>query len=307
MLNEAAIMIRSITKCFCVLSLLGGWLLMAQSLAPRSRTDNLSQMVDNQSTEMPAKGGLSQAVSAGVSATVQSELNVSVNDERMSTPDASRKKSVLVKNPCARLVTSPSLTTFAKDTGWRKKNQHLGHAYDAGGFLQHCRLQKREKNPVIETAEVARARRTLGSQLQAGRDTAGVRVPVAGAGMDSGSRDLSDDSRIYSRDFPDSTQGTALVSPPDMGTVSPLEWQPSADFGLNDFTSTQFLRPSLRAGRGRGKEGRRKRTNIAGQQRMPHSSLEGKPTVDSPETSLPSYETSVPSIDPSLLSPADQP
>lgn len=48
---------------------------------------------------------------------------------------------------------------------------------------------------------------------------------------------------IFGGGFPDSTKGTALLSPPDTGTSSSLEWQPGLKFGLPGFTGP-FLRPT---------------------------------------------------------------
>lgn len=51
----------------------------------------------------------------------------------------------------------------------------------------------------------------------------------------------------YSTDFPDSTKGTALLSPPDL-TGSPLDWTPALDYAHFDFAEQQFLEPSLHRG-----------------------------------------------------------
>jgi hypothetical protein len=45
--------------------------------------------------------------------------------------------------------------------------------------------------------------------------------------------------------FPDSTKGTAEVSPPDTGASSSLQWNPSLTFEFRDFQATQFLNPTL--------------------------------------------------------------
>ncbi|HWG50425.1 MAG TPA: hypothetical protein VN669_12070 [Candidatus Acidoferrales bacterium] len=108
----------------------------------------------------------------------------------------------------------------------------------------------------------------------------------------------------YTRDFPDSTRGTALVSPPDRGTASPLDWSPGLGFSFPDFAEREFLSPSLQmAHRPSGA----RRVSLFGRQRLPQSLAETKPKEDLLQTSLPSFETSVPSIDSTLLSPLDQP
>jgi hypothetical protein len=65
----------------------------------------------------------------------------------------------------------------------------------------------------------------------------------------------------HSADFPDSTRGTALLSPPDSGTASPLDWSPGMTHGFPDFAAQQFLNPSFRAAR----RAPRKRTEAARQ------------------------------------------
>ena len=57
----------------------------------------------------------------------------------------------------------------------------------------------------------------------------------------------------YSYDFPDSTKGTALLSPPDTGTRSPLDWDTSLSFEFPDLSQKQFLNPTLHVGRHAGK------------------------------------------------------
>lgn len=59
-----------------------------------------------------------------------------------------------------------------------------------------------------------------------------------------------DEAASYSADFADSTKGTALISPPDAGTASPLDWTPGLNFGFADFQQTQFLNPTLQPRKG---------------------------------------------------------
>lgn len=59
------------------------------------------------------------------------------------------------------------------------------------------------------------------------------------------------DKASYSEGFADSTRGTALLSPPDAGTSSPLEWSPSGvGSGELSFMPHRFLNPSLHVGTG---------------------------------------------------------
>lgn len=63
----------------------------------------------------------------------------------------------------------------------------------------------------------------------------------------------------YTTDFPDSTRGTALLSPPDTGTLSPLEWSPDHDFAFPDFSGSTFLNPTLHVSQRSSKKKRRER------------------------------------------------
>lgn len=54
----------------------------------------------------------------------------------------------------------------------------------------------------------------------------------------------------YSDGFQDSTQGTALISPPDPGTSGPFAFNPEFNTELPDFSNRQFLSPSLHGGGG---------------------------------------------------------
>ena len=113
----------------------------------------------------------------------------------------------------------------------------------------------------------------------------------------------------YSLGFPDSTRGTALISPPDPGTASPLDWSPDevgAEFP--DMIQAQFLMPTLQVGQSKKSMRRRKklekaRANGALSDRMP-SAL---------QPSLPDQLLNPSILNPSILnppalqSPLDQP
>lgn len=56
----------------------------------------------------------------------------------------------------------------------------------------------------------------------------------------------------YSDGFQDSTQGTALISPPDPGTSGPFAFNPGLNTELPTFSNQRFLSPSLHGGGGSG-------------------------------------------------------
>ncbi len=104
----------------------------------------------------------------------------------------------------------------------------------------------------------------------------------------------------YTEDFPDSTKGTALLSPPDRGTQSPLDWSTGVNYGFPDFSQQQFLNPSLHVSRHQGRalrakgslQGRRRIHPLGRQQQndlytLPSSSLDqGLKTEGLPQSIL---------------------
>jgi hypothetical protein len=82
--------------------------------------------------------------------------------------------------------------------------------------------------------------------------TAGLYGTQPSVGVEDGTQPSVgvEDGAAYSEDFPDSTKGTAVLSPPDEGTQSALEWSPSIDFEFADMAEKQFLVPSLHVGLG---------------------------------------------------------
>lgn len=90
-----------------------------------------------------------------------------------------------------------------------------------------------------------------GNRSRAGVPTAGghqeKKPGVAGSQSPAGGEGGS-----TSGGFPDSTRGTAQLSPADPGTTSPLDWTSNGlDFGIPDFSGRQFLNPGLQTQIGR--------------------------------------------------------
>ena len=80
----------------------------------------------------------------------------------------------------------------------------------------------------------------------AGTGLAGTRadVEVSRIGLErtwNGDQDVA----MYSLDFPDSTKGTALLSPYDPGEESPFTWNTSVSYEFQDLTRRGFLNPTL--------------------------------------------------------------
>lgn len=113
-----------------------------------------------------------------------------------------------------------------------------------------------ERGPAVERGPESKTREAMPStrtDVRNGPMQAGQRRSVQVLRARNGSakklsaastRQLGGD---YSKDFPDSTKGTALLSPPD-STASPLDWTPGLNFSFPDFAEQSFLKPSLHGG-----------------------------------------------------------
>ncbi|MFZ0661487.1 MAG: hypothetical protein WAM66_02245 [Acidobacteriaceae bacterium] len=176
----------------------------------------------------------------------------------------------------------------------------------AGGLLPRSGMERVSEEHKL-TAQEAAALRTY----RTGR--AGNHLPEAAAvGRAFATRGFSTQGRAnsqrfgsstgnpkYTTDFPDSTEGTALISPPDLGTVSPLEWSPSLSFALPDFSTMQFLSPTLHTG---GRSGMRSKAGHAAAFSR-ESNLSGRSLLPPPSTSVSGQPNSA--LPDSLLSPGD--
>jgi hypothetical protein len=96
--------------------------------------------------------------------------------------------------------------------------------------------------------------------------------------------------------FPDSTRGTAQLSPPDPGTKSPLDWTTDGlNFELPDFSARQFLNPSLQAQIGE-KRHRSGQTLPSRSRKVPGQAPSSLSTEQTLEPDILSNETLTPDI-----------
>ena len=95
----------------------------------------------------------------------------------------------------------------------------------------------------------------------AGVQGARIEIQNANTGVESTPADV-EDAYSYSLDFPDSTNGTALLSPPDPGTQSSLDWSTDLDYSFPDFAQREFLMPSLHVGEPLGHTRQSKRDKL---------------------------------------------
>jgi hypothetical protein len=173
---------------------------------------------------------------------------------------------------------------------------------------QNCKLQNEAAKLTSKQSMALRAYGTAGTESDL-LETTSAEEEQAGSSQFG----ESENEGRYSVDFPDSTRGTALVSPPDLGTLSPLESTPGLRFDLPDFSITQFLSPSLQVGKRSANRGRGLRAGEFGRKSTlpkglssPSTLLGGEPDSDVPQSSLPLSETSLPTVDSSLPTSVDQ-
>lgn len=129
----------------------------------------------------------------------------------------------------------------------------------------------------LRTHKTGRAASRMMKVAAAGHGTAGAEKRVG-----SSQSGLSWVESTYTADFPDSTKRTALVSPPDLGAFSPLEWSPHMSVGLPDLSTRQFLSLSLHPDSKSGMKGRGKRAGLFGRKKP----LSENPLVQPPSTSV---------------------
>lgn len=178
---------------------------------------------------------------ASVSAAVNASANASVNEAQVSSSisrsgggsgsrsalSAAGVSEISALQPGGRVSPSPSMNAFAGLSDVR-----LRAAHENRSLVFH--------NPPSASRQTVVARDSGKPRRRAN----GVEEPAA-----------------YSADFADSTKGTALISPPDSGTASPLDWTQGLTFEFGDFAQAQFLNPSLHVGasrKGAVKKGGRK-------------------------------------------------
>jgi hypothetical protein len=128
--------------------------------------------------------------------------------------------------------------------------------------------------------------------------------------QNSGEQGSTQTAATYTTDFPDSTKATALISPPDPGTASPLDWSPSLGFEFGDMAKKQFLNPTLHikkpTGFGHGRHSKQEREREREARRGNGTSLrQGLSTVQ-PSFTDQKLEPDILN-QPILKSPLDQP
>ena len=185
--------------------------------------------------------GASSQVSASASSTMNAEVGASMDAEGVYGAAANGEGSGAGAGS-ARLDFRIGLSANSA--------RNLNKLVDGGLGFGLERGPAGERSPESKTREAMPSTRTdvRNGPMQAGQRRS-VQVLRARNGSAkklsaASTRQLGGD---YSKDFPDSTKGTALLSPPD-STASPLDWTPGLNFSFPDFAEQSFLKPSLHGG-----------------------------------------------------------
>ena len=182
----------------------------------------------------------SQSVESSVSASVNASANAGVSESEVS---GSGSRS---GNSSSRSALSTASVSELSAL------QSAGVGVDAGG------ASREEVGRVSPSASINSFAGLSAAELRAAHGNRSVLYRNAkpanrqtATARDSGKpgrRVTVEELATYSAGFADSTKGTALISPPDPGTSSPLDWTPELHFGFPAFDETQFLNPSLQSG-----------------------------------------------------------
>lgn len=175
-------------------------------------------------------------VSADANSTINADAKASVNTEAVTGVEVYGGGSGAGARP-GRLDFRIGLSSD-KPVNGRLESEATGERspeFKRGGASGHAAIRSMRRNArngrmqaeQSRSGQVSRARNGSAHKLAAGA------TPQLGA--------------AYSKDFPDSTKGTALLSPPD-STASPLDWTPGLNFSFSDFAEQSFLKPSLHGG-----------------------------------------------------------
>jgi hypothetical protein len=237
-------MFRLITICFCALMLAGGYrLTAAQSLA--------SGKVYAQSN---GSSSLDNSVNASVESATKSSVSASVRASVDSTAEGNQAglQARSFNGASTRITQQMEPHPQAEKQFWSAYGSGGASLY-GGGFANRSAMLRGYSRSDLSAASTRHAS-YLGAGAQAGASghafelhSFASRVKSKLENTPNAQHSGQTESAGYSSGFADSTKGTALISPPDLGTSSPLDWSPDLDFGFEDFESHTLLNPSLQS------------------------------------------------------------
>jgi hypothetical protein len=205
----------------------------------------LGQNLNNNATGTVLNESAAAEVSAGVSATIFASIT-----PRLANPISSAPSSLIQGGTNEGSEASATSTTFnslihvpSAEAG-SNSHQAMRGSPPASALSQGSKRFKERQLPGFGKYQA-----TLGEYRTADLESRASKKPTMANAMQQGAEDAaggqSNQAGEYTDDFPDSTKGTALVSPPDSGTASPLDWSSDLDFGFTDLSQERFLTPTL--------------------------------------------------------------
>jgi hypothetical protein len=203
----------------------------------------LGQNLNNNATGTVLNESAAAEVSAGVSATISASIT-----PKLANPISSASSSLIQGGTNEGSEASATSTTFnslihvpAAEAG-SNSHQAMRGSPPASALSQGSKRFKGR-----QLSGFGKYQATLGEYQTA--ESRASKKPTMANTMQQGTEDAaggqSNQAGEYTDDFPDSTKGTALVSPPDSGTASPLDWSSDLDFKFTDLSQKQFLTPTL--------------------------------------------------------------
>jgi len=251
---------RVIAICFSLLTILGGYPVIAQSLVNDQRSQPSGNVSDlGSAVSGLVNGSTESSVSAAVS--VSRASDVSLGGEG-SFPEASGSSGAAVN----------SRRTAGEAIGTSRAGL-LNQKYRSSAIQALSNSYLRTISTLKRRGSLAKVRTMVGvRQHPLSMGFFELRTTAEEPGQLNVRQASSMNSVAYSEDFPDSTKGTALISPPDTGTESPLDWNPALDFGLEDLSQQTFLNPTLHISRkSRRRRSRPEQGQGAGRNAIPSS------------------------------------
>lgn len=257
---------------------------------------------------------VSENEGASVSASSGSAVSGNVNSAAMAPSSASSAGNSMRASAEQEQVPSTSETEFRRPAGPELKLTRMSEsrmsaprgpasAPYAASFTR-SRAQSSSLSPIGSANAISQSSGTPAGPLRIG-----ARVKIGVAGGEGGAAPLSGA-------IPDSTQGSGFPSPPDSGTISPLEWTPALNFEFADFSQHLFLNPTMNVGPTPGprfaSNNRMRARSRTGLRTRPPASLPRNPLETGIQTSSQLHTSLKPSLGTSIdqqvgLLPADQP
>ncbi len=214
-----------------------------------SATANVSAAAVSASVPANVQGAGLMGGSGGSAGTTGTSQGTSGSaSERWGNPAATAGSSERWGNPTTASGTSAPGTSMASGnipTFALKTQRTLGRAGLAAAAAQHTSMLATPAGQGLLSK--AAGTKTAGMK-KAGMKKAGESSPEGDDSEAEGQAADGANATKYSDDFPDSTKGTAVVSPPDLADSPLFAFKPSVGGEFPDLAQREFLIPTLHVG-----------------------------------------------------------